>query len=241
MVLILVFVAISIFFVFLVLNINLTVKTNHLKIPRLKRTWTLIILVGILSAIADEGVSILVKGNFIEAYKMSASSMENTLLVGDYLMATKDVDPENIQNGDIIVFKYPGDPRRNYSGKGTNWIKRVIAIERQTVKIVNKQVFVDGEPFDEPSTVKIDLYRILPHYSDRYQWGPGNRDNMPEIVVPEGKLFVMGDNRDNSSDSRFWGFVDIKDVIGKPRFIHFSWDSEKSRVRLERIGLRLDN
>ncbi len=240
-VLILAFIAFSLLIGFLVYNIMLTIETNRRKIRWLKRTWGLIILVWVLSWSADAGLSILRRGYLIEAYKIPSAAMENALLVADFLMVTKNINPEKIQNGDLIVFKYPGDPRMNYKGKGTNYIKRVIAIGGQTIEIKNKQVFVDCEPFDEPRTVKIDSVRILPHYNDRYQWGPGNRDNMPEIVVPEGKLFVMGDNRDNSSDSRFWGFVDVKDVVGRARFIYFSWDSEKSHVRLERIGLRLDD
>lgn len=241
MFLIQVFVAISLLIGFLVYNIRLTIETNRRKISRLKRTWTMIILVGISSVIVDEGVSYIIKTQFVEAYKIPSTAMEDALLVGDYLIATKNIDPDNIHNGDLILFKYPGDPRMDYAGKGTNYIKRIIARGGQTIKIINKQVFVDGEPFDEPSTVKIESVRILPHYSDRYQWGPGNRDNMPEITVPEGKLFVLGDNRDNSSDSRYWGFVDADNVIGRARFIHFSWDSEKSHIRLERIGMRLDN
>jgi signal peptidase I len=241
MFLILVFVVISLAIGLLVYNIMLTIETNSQKIPRLKRTWGLIILIWVLSWSANAGLSIFRHGYLFEAYNMPSTSMEDALLVGDILFATKNIDPDDIHNGDLIVFKYPGDPRQNYSGKGTNWIKRVIATEGQTIKIVDKQVFVDGEPFDEPPTVKKDTARVVPYYKGLYEWGPYKRDNLPETLVPEGKLFVMGDNRDNSSDSRFWGYVDFEEVVGRPRFIHFSRDSGSGRVRLDRLGMRLDD
>lgn len=183
--------------------------------------------------------ALMIKTSIVEAYKIPSSSMEDTLLVGDFLLANKFIygmrlpipftniklpalaDPKP---NDIIIFKYPGDQRYNYAGRGTNYIKRCIAVEGQTVKIVNKQVYVDGKPVALPAHGLIDMSRFHPYYEDTYKWGPGNRDNMPEITVPKGKLFMMGDNRDNSSDSRFWGYVDRKDVLGKAMIIHWSWD-----------------
>jgi signal peptidase I len=240
MFLVMVFIAISLGVGFLVYNIMLTIKTNRRKIPRLKRTWSLIILVLVISWFGSSGISFIKDKYLVEAYSMPASSMEDALLVGDHLFATKNIDPDEIQNGDLIVFKYPGDPRNGYSDKGANYIKRLIAMGGQTVEIINKKVLVDGKPFREPPTVKFEDIRVMPFYEDEYEWGFGNRDNMPEITVPPKKIFVMGDNRDNSSDSRYWGFVDVDDVIGKARFIHFSWDSEDNRIRWERLGMRLD-
>jgi len=184
-------------------------------------------------------LALMIKTSIVEAYKIPSSSMENTLLTGDFLLANKFIygmrlpipftdiklpaisDPEP---GDIIIFKYPGDPRQNYAGKGTNYIKRCIAVEGQTVKIINKQVYVDGKPVGLPPHGQIDMEHITPYYKDKFQWGPYNRDNMPEIIVPKDKLFMMGDNRDNSSDSRFWGYVDRRDVLGKAMIIHWSWN-----------------
>lgn len=241
MFLILVLISISLLIGFLVYNIKLTIKSNRRKVPRLKRTWGLIILIWILSWSGYAGFLIFKHGYLFEDYKMPSTSMEDALLVGDHLIATTNIDPDKIKGGDIIVFKYPGDPHRDYSDKGANRIKRVIATAGQTIEIKNKQVFVDGQPFDEPPTVIRDSVRVHPYYKSRYEWGPGCRDNMPEVIVPEGKFFVMGDNRDNSSDSRFWGYVDFEDVIGRARFIHFSWDPDKKRVRLDRLGMRLDD
>lgn len=182
--------------------------------------------------------ALMIKTSIVEAYKIPSSSMENTLLVGDFLLANKflygmrlpipftDIKLPAISDpkpGDIIIFKFPGDERNGHRGKGINYIKRCIAVEGQTVKIVNKQVYVDGKPVDMPEFGQMDNVGISPHYRDRFEWGPGNRHNMPEKTVPKGKLFMMGDNRDNSSDSRFWGFVDRKDVLGKAMILHWSW------------------
>ena len=185
-------------------------------------------------------LALMIKTSIVEAYKIPSSSMENTLLVGDFLLANKfiygmrlpipftDIKLPAIsepKQGDIIIFKFPGDARNNYAERGTNYIKRCIATEGQRVKIINKQVYVDDKPMELPVTGQMtDSLRIFPHYMDNFQWGLGNRDNMPEIVVPKNKLFMMGDNRDNSSDSRFWGFVDRKDVLGKAMIIHWSWN-----------------
>jgi signal peptidase I len=225
---------------FLIYNIKLTREANLKDFPRPDNTWMLIISVGLLSWIAGGAVSHTIKSNFVEAYNVISDSMENALYTGDRLIATKNMDPEKIKNGDIIVFEFQGDPRQGYQGKGNSYIDRVIATGGQTVQIIDKQVYVDGERFYEPFTVKIGAGSALPHYPDPYQFGPGNRDNMPEITVPEGKLFVMGDNRKNASDSRYWGFVNFEDVISKARFIYFSRDPEGGRIGWERIGRRLD-
>ncbi len=176
-------------------------------------------------------MALMIKTSVVEAYKIPSSSMEETLLVGDFLLANKFVfgmrlpiplidiklpalaDPVP---GDIVIFKYPKDPSQNY-------IKRCIAVEGQKIKIVDKQVYVDGKPVSFPIHGQFLDNRIHPYVKRRNPWGIQIRDNMPERVVPSGMLFMMGDNRDNSSDSRFWGFLDRKLVVGKAMVIHWSW------------------
>ncbi|MFC1528970.1 signal peptidase I, partial [Candidatus Latescibacterota bacterium] len=144
---------------------------------------------------------------------------------GDQLMAAKFIygirlpfansflfryrDPEP---GDVIVFKYPIDPSKDF-------IKRCIAVGGQTVEIRDKKVYVDGEYKDLPEHVKFVVENILP-----LQLGP--RDNLGPLVVPEGHMFMMGDNRDNSNDSRFWGFVPYENIKGKAVIIWWSWNKE---------------
>ncbi len=216
---------------FLILNIRFTLVSNRLENPRIKYAWIWIIGVIIVAGAVDYSIDSIIKSSIVEAYKMPASSMEPTMLVGDFLMATKGIDPEELQYGDIIIFKYPLDQHQNY-------IKRLSGRGGDTIRIVDKQVYRNGQKLMEPYIKHIDT-RIFPG-DNHSRWGRNLRDNMPDIEVPQGKLFVLGDNRDNSADSRFWGYVDEDLVIGKARFIHFSWDSEKKRVRWDRMGLRLD-
>jgi signal peptidase I len=185
-------------------------------------------------------LALVIKTTLVEAYKIPSGSMENTLLVGDFLLANKflygaklPILPYHLpalrepKPGDVIIFKYPGD------GK-TNYIKRLIAVAGQTVKIVNKRVYVDGKALSLPRYGKTDPGPILPHFpggpyapfsfsqfdgSSAY-----NRDNFGPFTVPPGGLFVMGDNRDNSFDSRFWGPVPRGNVMGKALVIHWSWE-----------------
>ena len=179
-------------------------------------------------------IALFIRAYIIQAFKIPSGSMIPTLLIGDHLLVTKfiyGVNPpymdkkilvfDKPKRGDIIVFKYPEDPDRDF-------IKRVIAIEGDIIEGRNKKIYVNGVELKEPYARYSDSF-IHPRELDP-------RDNFGPIKVPKEKLFVMGDNRDQSYDSRFWGFVDLKDVKGKALIIYWSWDSENSKPRIERIG-----
>lgn len=192
----------------------------------------------ILEYLKSIGIAILIalfiRAYIVQAFKIPSGSMIPTLLIGDHLLVNKFIYGVNLpfsdnkllvfnvpKRGDIIVFKYPEDPSRDF-------IKRVIGVEGDVIEIKNKQVYVNGVAIKEPYARFTDSY-IHPRQLDP-------RDNFGPVKVPPGKLFVMGDNRDQSYDSRFWGFVDLKDVKGKALIIYWSWDSEHHKPRIERIG-----
>ncbi|MFA6465791.1 MAG: signal peptidase I [Desulfurivibrionaceae bacterium] len=167
----------------------------------------------------------------VQAFKIPSGSMIPTLLVGDHILVNKfGYGVKNPLNGatwisvgdprrhDVIVFKYPQNPSQDF-------IKRVVGVAGDRIEIAQKKVFVNGEPFVEPNAVNLDA-EVL----------PSPRDNMEPITVPPGSVFVMGDNRDNSHDSRFWGFVDLKAIRGKAFMLYWSWDSENFSVRWNRLG-----
>jgi signal peptidase I len=220
------------FMAILIFNIRFTRRCNAENIPRFENAWTWIIGVFVAMIILGNLPSFFSKTFFVEAHKMPATSMEKTLLVGDFFMVDKTVNAGELEYGDLIIFKYPKDPSQNY-------LKRLIARGGDRVRIENKRVFLNDSQLNEPYVQFTEIGRSIPYY-DRGPWGAHVRDNMPEITVPEGKFFVLGDNRDNSADSRFWGYVDEELVECKARFIYFSWDSDNSTVRWDRIGKRLD-
>jgi signal peptidase I len=183
-----------------------------------------------------------------EAFRIPTGSMEDTLLVGDFLLVNKFVygirtpdwigipftkvgfsipwtrlpGTRKVQSGDIIVFKYPLDPNLNY-------IKRCIAGPGQTVEIVQRQLYVDGKLFPNPPRSKFTNSTPLPaNVRERGIFAPPgakwNHDNYGPLTVPEGQYFVMGDNRDNSADSRYWGFLREKDIVGQALVIYLSWN-----------------
>lgn len=206
--------------------------------PRIKKNETIrAILLALLAAL-------VLRQFVIAAYKIPTGSMENTLLIGDFLLVNKFVygarTPEWIgipwtragfeipsfsfpavtqpKSGDIMVFKYPRDPHLDY-------IKRCVAVGGQVVESRNKQVYINGVLFPPPPQLKfMDRNILRRHYSDPKFFVPhaGNRDNFDPVVVPQDHFFVMGDNRDNSSDSRYWGFVPSQNVVGKPLIIYLS-------------------
>ena len=177
--------------------------------------------------------TLILRSAFVEAYKIPSESMIPTLLVGDDLLANKFVYGINIpffnrkililtspHKGDIIVFRSPEDPRKEL-------IKRVVAVEGDLIEERNKQIFINGRASNEPYV----------QHTDNFLEDP--RDDFGPYVVPKDKLFVMGDNRDESYDSRFYGFVDLKDVEGKAFVVYWSWDNETTLPRFNRIGLRV--
>jgi len=183
----------------------------------------------------------------VQAFQIPTQSMENTLLVGDYLLVNKlcygEPGPgdrlmpyQKIARGDIIVFHYPVDPTQHF-------VKRVIGLPGDRLRMVNKKVYINGKPLNEP------YVRYLEPPNDAF------RDNFPrvdipaprlegewwlemrklvedgQLIVPDGHYFVMGDNRDDSEDSRYWGFVPRGNIIGKPLLIYWSvqdWDRSSS-------------
>jgi signal peptidase I len=185
------------------------------------REYAEIIIIAVLLAL-------FVRTFFAQAFKIPSPSMEDTLLVGDFLFANKLVYGAKIpfinkrlpairkpQRGDIIIFKWPGDMK-------TPYIKRCVAIAGQTVEVRDKTLYVDGVPQKESYTKYISGMNPL------RKFGP--------FKVPEGHIFMMGDNRDNSSDSRVWGPLDTNLIMGKAMFIYFSWSPKRHMVRFSRIG-----
>lgn len=176
-------------------------------------------------------LALIVKTSIVEAYIIPSGSMENTLYAGDYILGNKFVYGMKLpvpfvdirlpaisepKPGDVVIFKYPLKPDVCY-------IKRCIAVEGQAVEIRNKQVYVDGKLSKLPPTGKYIDERIIAG-GKFHGWGLPVRDNMPAVRVPRGMLFMMGDNRDNSADSRFWGFLDKKLVLGRALIVLWSWE-----------------
>lgn len=175
-------------------------------------------------------LALIIRSFFIQAFKIPSGSMLETLQIGDHLLVSKILygvkvpfthymlaefsDP---QHGDIIVFEFPEDTSKDF-------IKRVIGLPGDTIEIRDKAVYRNGEKLDEPYAQHTDSIT-----------NSSRRDNMPPITVPEGKYFVMGDNRDESYDSRFWGFVDRNKIKGKAWLLYWS-SNGLSNIRWNRIG-----
>lgn len=178
----------------------------------------------------------------VQAFRIPSPSMEDTLLVGDFLFISKFEYGARIpftdlrvpgfrepQAGDIIVFQYPG---ADGTGRGgVDYIKRCVAVGGQVVEMINKELFVDGV---------LQLEPYVRHKSDLLE---PHRDSFGPLIVPEGHLFMMGDNRDNSSDSRFWGTLPVTLVRGRAFVRYFSWEDDgvlwkgirKKNVRWSRL------
>ena len=188
-------------------------------------------------------VIIFVRIFFIQSYLIPTGSMENTLLPGDFVIAAKFMylfnHPEP-HRGEVIVFKYPLSSYRIF-------IKRCIGLPGDTVKIVNKKLYLNGNPLKEPYVVHLDSRTIpglkIPDFQVKWEKRKFTeeeqvRDNFGPVVVPPGSVFVMGDNRDYSYDSRFWGPLPVKNIIGKPLLIFFSINTKGrlwEKVRWNRL------
>ncbi|WP_321493159.1 signal peptidase I [uncultured Desulfobacter sp.] len=184
-------------------------------------------------------IALFIRTFIVQAFKIPSGSMLETLQIGDQILVNKFIYGVKIpftngkvlipvkdpQRNDIVVFKYPEDPSKDY-------IKRVIAVAGDTLEIVNKKLYVNDKLVTDQPWAQYKDFRILPAQIT-------TRDNYKKITVPANKLFVMGDNRDNSHDSRFWGFVDLSEVRGEAIIIYWSWDKANFSARFNRIGTLL--
>ncbi len=178
-------------------------------------------------------LALFIRTFVVQAFKIPSGSMLPTLQIGDHLLVNKFIYGIKVpftgttvipittpKHGDVVVFRYPKD-------RSIDYIKRVVGTPGDTLEIRNKKVFINGEQTDDPHAHYLDssvINRIL-----------GPRDNFGPITVPDGKIFVMGDNRDNSHDSRFWGFVDYNDILGKAFIIYWSWDIKQPLLSVQRV------
>jgi signal peptidase I len=182
-------------------------------------------------------LAVFIRTFFIQAYKIPSGSMEPTLLVGDHILVNKIIYglrmPDSIfgleipgppygryffnlapvHRGDVVVFVFPPDRTKDF-------IKRVIGVAGDTIQVKDGVVWLNGQKMDDPHA------HLEAATQDRSPVSP--RDNFGPVAVPLGKLFMMGDNRDRSYDSRFWGFVDQNDVEGRATLIYLPWNEEKA-------------
>jgi len=173
----------------------------------------------------------------VQAFQIPTGSMEPTLLVGDFLLVNKLIyaaaptgleaailPRRAIRRGDIIVFKYPND-------LGKDYVKRAIGFPGEQLEIKDKKVFINGAPLDEPYKVHSEAF-VLPAGNDP-------RDSFGPVTVPAGSFFAMGDNRDISQDSRYWGFLPESYIKGRPWAIYFSYKAETDAYQKTGLGDRL--
>jgi signal peptidase I len=170
-------------------------------------------------------LALFVRTWVVQAFKIPTGSMENNLLIGDHLLVNKFVSgpgPTSLERallpvrdpkrGDVIVFKYPDEPERDF-------IKRVIGLPGETLELRNKKVYINGQPLDEPYVHFLEpaTEGEVTQFDVRERYGP--------VRIPEGQYFMMGDNRDNSQDSRYWGFLPRHYIKGKALMIYWSYES----------------
>jgi len=179
-------------------------------------------------------LALIIRTFVVQAFKIPSGSMEDTLLVGDHILVNKFIYGERIpytdirffdfkrpQRGDVVVFIYPKDQSKDF-------IKRVVGVEGDTVLIKEKKLYINDTLVNDPYALHKDSAIIPGHVQPRDYFGP--------VVVPQDSLFVMGDNRDRSADSRFWGFVPLSKVKGKAFLIYWSWGGFMRDIKWSRIG-----
>jgi len=167
-------------------------------------------------------IALFIRTFIVQAFKIPSSSMEPTLQVGDHLLVNKFIYGIKIpfmdtkyfqfrkpQRGDIVVFIYPKDRSKDF-------IKRVLGTEGEKIEIVRNKIYINDQLIDDPWGHYDERNPAVKYLQPMERFGP--------VVVPKGSFFVLGDNRDNSQDSRFWGYVNFSEVKGKAFIIYFSWD-----------------
>ena len=204
-----------------------TAKENNLSynLKKYNRWYIYLIIYVLANFIIQPAVAHLIKENSVKAYKIPSGAMLPTILIGDHILVNRLLYKSSApKRGDIIVFEFPKDPSVDY-------IKRLVAVGGDSLEIKDKKVIINGTEMNET---------FVKHISSKIMTSESSpRDNFGPVTVPDGSVFVMGDNRDNSYDSRFWGFVDVDKIRGKAISLYWSWDKENKRVRWDRIGNKI--
>jgi signal peptidase I len=195
-------------------------KKNNYELAKYNRWFVYVGYVVVLSFVISSLLSAVMKTNFVQAYKIPSGAMMPTLLIGDHLLANKYIyKTTEPKRGDIIIFPFPDDPSRDF-------VKRLIAVEGDVVEMRDKRLYLNGKEQLEPYIINTDNRMIR----------KDTRDDFGPVTVPPGYLFFMGDNRDQSYDSRFYGFVPKSTIKGKAMSLYWSWDNVSRKVRWDRIG-----
>jgi signal peptidase I len=189
-------------------------------------------------------LALFIRTFVVQAFKIPTGSMEENLLIGDHLLVNKFVfgptastveqrvlPIDEIERGDVIVFKYPVEPERDF-------IKRVIGLPGEMVEVRERKVYIDGKPIEEPYAhyllpASSSDYHEVTSFDVRERYGP--------VTVPPNQYFVMGDNRDNSQDSRYWGFLPRENVKGKALLIYWSYESDRDDYEEAGAGAAVRN
>jgi signal peptidase I len=183
-------------------------------------------------------LALFIRTFVVQAFKIPTGSMENNLLVGDHLLVNKfvygpsasalerGVLPEStVHRGDVVVFKYPEEPEREF-------IKRVVGLPGETLELRKKRVYINGQRLDEPY-----VHFLVPPSSHAQEIAASDvREQYGPVTVPAGHYFVMGDNRDNSQDSRYWGFLPRDYIKGKALMVYWSYQADREDYEQEGIG-----
>jgi signal peptidase I len=176
-------------------------------------------------------LALFIRTFVVQAFKIPTGSMENNLLIGDHLLVNKFIfgptasaferkllPVADVRRGDIIVFKYPVEPDRDF-------IKRVIALPGETVEMRAKKIFINGTALNEPYVHFLEAPSELSEFHE--STSVDLRENYGPVTVPANEYFVMGDNRDNSQDSRYWGFLPRENIKGKALIIYWSYEADR--------------
>jgi signal peptidase I len=190
-------------------------------------------------------LALFIRTFIVQAFKIPTGSMEQNLLIGDHLLVNKFVfgpartgleqtilPMRDIRRGDVIVFKYPEEPDRDF-------IKRVVGLPGERIQVRDKRVFVNDAPLDEPYVYFLEPPAVASENAEITSFGV--RDWFGPVTVPAGHYFVMGDNRDNSEDSRYWGFLPRENVKGRALMVYWSYASERADFEEDGLGATLRN
>lgn len=195
---------------------------NTLKMKPIIGYLILVAIWQVDSRIVSPVIASTVKRDFIQAYKIPSGAMTPTLLIGDQILVDKHIyKKQGPARRDIVIFPYPVKPEQDF-------IKRIVALGGDTIEVKEKQIYLNGELLNEPYAVHADPNIFPAEKNQRDFYGP--------VTVPKDSVFVMGDNRDNAYDSRFWGFVKKDTIKAKIINLYWSWDKEEGEVRWGRIG-----